>query len=212
MSRIATPIRSTETFFTPPVTAKQTATSFFRRGQIIPLYPNTIWQIDRGILQLRTQNDQGDITVLGWLQAGGFWGKFMTQLETVEAIAFADTTLQNYAAAQVHESLDLQQCMLRQTLQRLHQSEYLLAIAGLKRIESRLVSLLFFLKQEMGNNKGDMTLIRYRFTHKNLADAIGTTRVTVTRLFKEFQTQGWLTLDGDRHLLIANDYIPKQIF
>jgi CRP-like cAMP-binding protein len=64
----------------------------------------------------------------------------------------------------------------------------------------------------MGINKGDMTLIQYRFTHKNLADAIGTTRVTVTRLFKEFQTQGWLALDGDRHLLIANDYIPEQIF
>ncbi|NJN74512.1 MAG: Crp/Fnr family transcriptional regulator [Limnothrix sp. RL_2_0] len=199
-------------FFTPPVTAQQTATSFFRRGQIIPLYPNTIWQIERGILQLRTQNDQGDITVLGWLQAGGFWGDFLTQLETVEAIAFADTTLKDYATEQIYASLDLQQYLLRQTLRRLHQAEYLLAIAGLKRIESRLVSLLFFLKQEMGNNKGKMTLIRYRFTHKNLADVIGTTRVTVTRLFKEFQTQGWLVLDDDRHLLIANDYIPEQIF
>lgn len=212
MSRIATLTRPTDTFLTPTVTAQQTSKSFFRRGQIIPLYPNTIWQVDQGILQLQTQNDQGDITVLGWLQQGGFWGKFMTRLETVEAIAFADTALQNYAAAQIHESLDLQQYLLRQTLQRLQQSEYLLAIAGLKRIESRLVSLLLFLKREMGRNKGEMTLIQYRFTHKNLADAIGTTRVTVTRLFKEFQTQGWLALDGDRHLLIANDYIPEQIF
>jgi CRP-like cAMP-binding protein len=212
MSRIATPTRPTDTLFTPPVTAQQTSKSVFRRGQIIPLYPNTIWQIDQGILQLRTQNDQGDITILGWLQQGSFWGKLMTQLETVEAIALADTSLQNYATAQIHASLDLQQHLLRQTLQRLHQSEYLLAIAGLKRIESRLESLLFFLKQKMGINKGDMTLIQYRFTHKNLADAIGTTRVTVTRLFKEFQTQGWLALDGDRHLLIANDYIPEQIF
>lgn len=212
MSRIDTPTKPTETFFTPPITPQQTSKSFFRRGQIIPLYPNTIWQVDQGILQLQTQNDQGNITVLGWLQKGGFCGKFMTQLETVEAIAFADTTLQNYAAAQIHASLDLQQYLLRQTLHRLHQSEYLLAIAGLKRIESRLVSLLFFLKQEMGRNKGEMTQILYRFTHKNLADAIGTTRVTVTRLFKEFQTQGWLSLDGDRHVLIANDYIPEQIF
>jgi CRP-like cAMP-binding protein len=36
-----------------------------------------------------------------------------------------------------------------------------------------------------------------------LANAIGTTRVTVTRLLGEFQTQGKVSLDGDRHLVIA---------
>ncbi|MEB3225898.1 MAG: Crp/Fnr family transcriptional regulator [Synechococcus sp.] len=177
----------------------------FLRGQVVPRYDRYLWQVERGMLQLRSHTPEGTMTVLGWLQRGGFWGSLTTQLESIEAIALVDSNLIGYSTEDLQNSPFLQRELLQQTLQRLQQAEYLLAIAGLKRIEDRLISLLLLLKTEMGVPGETMTRLRYRFTHQHLADTIGTTRVTVTRLFKEFQQQGWLKVDGDRHILIHND-------
>ena len=177
----------------------------FLRGQVIPRYSQDIWQVERGVLQLRSHTPEGAVTVLGWLQKGSFWGSFMTKLEGIEAIALVDSRLVRHSAKAVKQSPSLQQELLQQTLQRLRQAEYLLAIAGLTRIEDRLISLLLLLKDEMGKSEATITRLRYRFTHQHLADTIGTTRVTVTRLFKEFQQQGWLKIDGDRHILLLDN-------
>ncbi|MBV5259473.1 Crp/Fnr family transcriptional regulator [Synechococcus moorigangaii CMS01] len=177
----------------------------FLRGQIIPRYSQDMWQVERGILQLRSHTPEGTVTVLGWLQQGSFWGSFTTRLDSSEAIALVDSRLIRYSAEDINQSPKLQQELLQQTLQRLQQAEYLLAIAGLKRIEERLISLLLLLKTEMGQPTASMTRLPYRFTHQHLADTIGTTRVTVTRLFREFQDQGWLKIDGDRHILLLDD-------
>jgi CRP-like cAMP-binding protein len=41
-----------------------------------------------------------------------------------------------------------------------------------------------------------------RLTHQMLANAIGTTRVTITRLLGDLQSQGRISFDSDRHLVI----------
>ncbi|AFY37426.1 putative transcriptional regulator, Crp/Fnr family [[Leptolyngbya] sp. PCC 7376] len=191
--------------------AQETSLYSFRRGQKIPKIQSQIWQIERGIVQLQTNSPQGDVTVLGWLQDGDFWGGSLTRLETIEAIALKDCLLKRFTSEELQASSRLQQNLLAQTVHRLQQSEYLLAIAGLKRIEDRLISLLLFLKQELGQTQDETIRLRCRFTHQNLADVIGTTRVTVTRLFKNFQNQGWLTFDDNRHLIITKNYQPEKI-
>ncbi|MGA1262719.1 MAG: Crp/Fnr family transcriptional regulator [Prochlorothrix sp.] len=41
-----------------------------------------------------------------------------------------------------------------------------------------------------------------RLTHQHLANALGTTRVTITRLMGQLRREGWLEIDEDRHLLL----------
>lgn len=76
-------------------------------------------------------------------------------------------------------------------------------------IEECLIQLLLLLRQELGQTDAENIRIRCRFTHQNLAAAIGITRVTVTRLLKEFQAKHWLYFDGDRHLIITKKLSPK---
>jgi len=92
--------------------------------------------------------------------------------------------------------------MLNQMIRRQQQTESLLAIAGIKRVEERLQQLLQLLKREMGEPIAQGSRLKIRLTHQNLANAIGTTRVTVTRLLGEFQRQGAVSSDCDRHLII----------
>jgi CRP-like cAMP-binding protein len=39
-------------------------------------------------------------------------------------------------------------------------------------------------------------------THQQLANAIGTTRVTMTRLINQLRDEGWLEIDRNRYIIL----------
>ncbi|MFQ3585958.1 MAG: Crp/Fnr family transcriptional regulator, partial [Cyanobacteriota bacterium] len=82
------------------------------------------------------------------------------------------------------------------------QTEALLALAGRRRVEERLRQLLSLLAVELGSPVAGGVRIQVRLTHQDLANVIGTTRVTITRLLNRFRQQGWITLDKHRHLVL----------
>jgi CRP/FNR family cyclic AMP-dependent transcriptional regulator len=52
-------------------------------------------------------------------------------------------------------------------------------------------------------NGGDASLVKLTLTHEEIAEMIGTTRETVSRLFSEFKKKQWVQLKGST-LLIRN--------
>ncbi len=176
---------------------------FYDRGDEIPLVSEGIWQVYRGTVQLSQLSTYGDEILLGWAQNSAFFGLWLTHIEPYQAKALSELYLKWYPLREIESTPQLAQFVLTHVVQRMRQTEALLAIAGLKRVEDRLVQLLHLLKTEMGQSVTGGTRLGVRLTHQNLASAIGTTRVTVTRLLGEFQRQGWLSLDSDRHLIIS---------
>jgi CRP-like cAMP-binding protein len=65
-----------------------------------------------------------------------------------------------------------------------------------------LQQLLQWLQQEMGETTPQGTRIGIRLTHQELANAISTSRVTITRLMGKFQDQGILSFDQQRRMII----------
>lgn len=175
---------------------------FYDRGENIPLVRDGVWQVYRGMAQLSQISENGEEILLGWVQSSTFFGLSLTHLEFYRAKALSEVYLKWYTLAEVEASPQLTQLMLRQVIRRQQQIEALLAIAGLKRVEERLQQLLQLLKREMGQPFELGSRLSVRLTHQNLANAIGTTRVTVTRLLGEFQRQGLVSLDSDRHIII----------
>lgn len=177
---------------------------FYERGDEIPLVAEGIWQVYRGITQLSQISSQGEETLLGWAQPSTFFGLWLTHIECYQAKALSEVYLRWYPLNDIEASPALANMILNQVVRRMRQTEALLAIAGVKRVEDRLQQLLQLLKQEIGETVEGGTRLGVRLTHQNLASAIGTTRVTVTRLLGEFQRQGWVSFDSDRHLIISN--------
>jgi CRP-like cAMP-binding protein len=58
------------------------------------------------------------------------------------------------------------------------------------------------LGQEMGTPSADGVRLQVRFTHQHLAHIIGSTRVTIHHILKDFQRQGLICLDAKRHIVI----------
>jgi len=176
---------------------------YYDKGETIPLVPEGVWQVYRGIAQLSQFNERGEETLLGWAIASTFFGLWLTQVEDYQAKALTESYLKWYTVAELESSTTISSLMLNHIIRRLRQTEALVAIAGLKRVEDRLIQLLTLLKTEMGEpSEGGGTRLIARLTHQNLANSIGTTRVTITRLLGEFQRQRLINIDNERHIII----------
>ncbi|MDJ0844162.1 Crp/Fnr family transcriptional regulator [Crocosphaera sp.] len=184
---------------------------FYERSETIPLITEGIWQVYRGIAQLSQLSPQGEEILLGWAQPGTFFGSCLTYIDSYQVKGLSDLYLKWHSLEEVNNSTDLSQMAFQQLTRRMRQTEALLAIAGLKRVEDRLQQLLYLLQQELGETTEVGIRIKVRLTHQNLAGAIGTTRVTVTRLLGEFQRQGWLSFDSDRHIIITSVNCDTQV-
>ncbi len=184
---------------------------FYDRGEKIPLIAQGIWQVCRGVVQLGTFELSGKETLLGWVQPLNFFGLWLTSIETYQAQALSDVYLKWYALSEIENSPHLSQTILHQVVNRIRQSEALLAIAGLQRVEARLIELIRLLAKEMGQPIDNGTRLSVRFTHQNLANAINTTRVTITRLLGDLQRQNLISFDGDRHLIIPPRFNDRDL-
>jgi CRP-like cAMP-binding protein len=81
------------------------------------------------------------------------------------------------------------------------QTEELFSIVRSERVYSRLDKLLIWLGNKFGQSVPQGKLIDLRLTHQNLAELIGTTRVTVTKLLKELEEEGKI-IRQQRHYII----------
>jgi CRP-like cAMP-binding protein len=174
----------------------------YDRGEEIPLVEQGVWQVYRGVVQLSQLSINGEEILLGWAQPSTFFGLWLTHIESYQAKTLSEVYLRWYPLSEIESSAHLSHNILNQVVRRIRQTESLLAIAGLRRVEERLQELLNLLKKELGQPVAQGTRLGVRLTHQNLANAIGTTRVTVTRLLGDFQRQGTIGLDSDRHLII----------
>ncbi|MBW4653225.1 MAG: Crp/Fnr family transcriptional regulator [Kaiparowitsia implicata GSE-PSE-MK54-09C] len=176
----------------------------FRSGQDIALHPNELWIVCRGVVQLGTFYDTGDEALLGLACSSMPFGLPMTLIRPYHAIALTDVDLMRLTWSEVEQSPMLAQGVLQHTVRRLRQTEAVLAMVGYRRVEDRLRHLLLLLKREVGQPMGNETRISVRLTHQQLANAIGTTRVTVTRLISQLREEGWLTIDSNRHFILPS--------
>lgn len=190
--------------FTSPEEKTERRLHFFERGEDIPLISQGVWQVKKGVVQLKINNAQGEETLLGWVHSDNFLGLWFTALDSFQAKSLSDVQLHWYSIAEIEKNSVLAQKMLSQVVKRIQQSEQLLAIAGIRKVEDRLIKLLQLLGQEIGENKDSGIRLKVRLTHQNLANSIGTTRVTITRLLGDLQKQGFINLDSSRHIVIRN--------
>jgi CRP-like cAMP-binding protein len=174
----------------------------YHKGEIIPLNPETIWQVRSGLVKLTTFCHRGQEVLVGLAGASSAFGSSLTALPFYAATALADTQLWCIPLTEFATSPQLKQRLLPQISQRLKQTESLLAVCGQTRLEDRLHSLLQLLKQEIGQPVADGTRLSVRLTHEELATACCTTRVSITRLLKQLQQQKKLSVDSQYHLIL----------
>lgn len=182
------------------------------RGDFIPLSQGGAWQVCRGWVQLSTIAVSGEERILGWFGSSTWLSTWLTLHAAHQAKALSDTVLVWYSRIEIENSTELCQSLLPQTGKQLRQIESLLATLKHKRVEDRLSQLLNLLKQEMGEPVAQGIRLAARLTHEDLANSIGTCRVTVTRLLGRLKQQGQIEIDTRGHLILLFNSDRSGIF
>jgi CRP-like cAMP-binding protein len=180
---------------------------FHTKGDEIPLFPEGVWQVTQGLVQLSANYEDGEQVLFGWAGAGAWFGTPGSDTLDYQAIALSPVHLRWLRLDEIEGSMRLSQMLLPQLAKRLRQAELLLIVNGRRHTIDRLRGLLSLLGLEFGEPlPNGQTRIGYKLTHQQLASAIGTTRVTVSRMMAQFQAKGYITLDKHRHPILDNSY------
>lgn len=176
----------------------------FLKGEIIPLNPQVIWQVCKGVVKLNTMSENGEEVLVGLAGPSMPFGTDLTSLPTYQATALSEVELVCFSVTDIAASPHLAQSILPQINKRLRQTEALLAISGQRRVKARFLQLLQLLKTEIGQQMDQGTRLSVRFTHQDFADACSTTRVTITRVLGKLQEQGEITIDSKNHIILKD--------
>ncbi|HEY9710344.1 MAG TPA: helix-turn-helix domain-containing protein, partial [Oculatellaceae cyanobacterium] len=175
------------------------------KGEIIPLESQAVWLVHRGLVKLSTMGERGEEILVGLVGPSLPFSSGMTSLNTYQATALSEKVeLVSISVSEIAASSRLSQAILPKINQRLRQTEFLLAISGRRQIKERLDYLLLFLKKEIGQKVAQGTRLKVRLTHQDLADACGTTRVTITRLLGKLQKAGKIAFDSKHHIIFRD--------
>jgi CRP-like cAMP-binding protein len=166
----------------------------FRRRELMPVQNDTLWQLQSGAVRVHTVTENGKGITLGLWGAGDIVGQPLVCNEPclIECLANVNATV--LAASQ---RANLQSALLAH----LHQMQELLEIRQ-GRMQDRLESLLNLLARKFGHPTEHGLLIQHRLTHHDMAETVGTTRVTVTRLFQDLEQAGVIAYSPKNHLIL----------
>jgi CRP-like cAMP-binding protein len=152
-----------------------------RRGDTVPLPTGVLWRIEGGLLRAITWDERrGVISTLGLFGAGDLVGEPLAGTDPYELECLTDATL-SYVPPILWSGV------MESLFQHVRQTEELLAMARIVSMRERVKCLLYWLGDRFGRITNEGLEISLRLTHQHLADLLGTSRVTVTRILSEFQ-------------------------
>ena len=176
-------------------------------GSAVPLLRNHLWLVVRGMVKLTCITEHGDDLVLGLAGANEPFGEPLTNVDLYEATTLCDTDLLCLSMDEVESTPHLAMALVRAMASRMRQSEALISLWGLRRVEERVRGFLELLAEEYGQPCDQGLRLNLRFTHQEIASALSTTRVTVTRVLGMLRDEGWLQLDDQRQLVVS--HLPR---
>jgi CRP-like cAMP-binding protein len=183
----------------------QRALKTFKKGEKVPLDTKNIWIVYSGYMQVSTLHASGDESILGFLGPLMPVSLKLSFLATYEAIALTDVELLQFSVEEIENSPELLHAINLQTIRCLRQAEALLWANGKRPIIDRLRDFLYLIAREFGQSTAEGVRIDFRLRHYQIANAIGTTRVTASRFLRELREQGVFHVGKDKHMYIRTN-------
>lgn len=189
--------------------------SFQRRGLVnlpagssVPLLRKHLWLVVRGMVKLSAVSEQGEPLLLALVGPDEPFGDSLSCQELLEATTLVDSDLLCLPLAELPERPELALTLVQALSQRCRQSEALVALLGLRLVEERIRGFLELIANDYGQPCDQGLRLPFRLTHQDLASAMNTTRVTVTRIIGQLKEEGWLIGDAQRHLVVS--HLPRR--
>ena len=175
---------------------KTTGTTYKRR-EMLPRKTNYLWKIESGVVRSLTWNEDGQVICSGLWAEGDLIGSELSKLFPYEMECLTDVQLIEIPRSQWGDHVDV-------IIRRNQTSEFLLKIAHSRAKDEALRLLLSWLNDRFGeDDQRHGRLIGLQLTHQEIAELIGSTRVTVTRIINDLEKIGFLSRKGRKLRFLA---------
>jgi CRP-like cAMP-binding protein len=169
----------------------------FAPSELIPLKTGFYWLLQQGIVKTCTWTEAGHPITLGYWGAKDIVGQ---PLSLVEPCRITCLTEVQALLIPVHKIGKVSSFIYRHV----QQTEELLYILRSDKMYERLRKMLFWLGQKFGTEIEIGRLIEMHITHQDLAEVIGATRVTVTKLVNQLEKEGFLSRPERNTIVLLN--------
>ncbi|MEQ8974587.1 MAG: Crp/Fnr family transcriptional regulator [Coleofasciculus sp. C1-SOL-03] len=170
----------------------------FNRKDLLSLSSDYLWKIEQGIVRSLTWNEEGQLVTLGFWGPGDVVGRRLSRIKPYQVVC-----LTRVQASQIPlESQSLPEALLIHAWK----SEELLNILHQHSAYARLLHLLEWLSCQFGQTVPQGKLLNFHLTHQDIAETIGTTRVTVTRLINRLEQEGRIVRSRRNLILTTGEH------
>jgi CRP-like cAMP-binding protein len=172
----------------------------------------SFFMIVEGRIKVTILGDDGREIILSVLGPGDFFGEMAlldNEPRSASAIASEDSELMvlNRSDFQsvVAGSTRVMQGLIKALTSRLRKANHQISTLALLDVYGRVARVILDMARDDGRRLKDGSIAFRRATHQEIANRIGTTRETVTRMLKDLQRQGLIRVDG-REIVLEPDF------
>lgn len=170
-------------------------TTFFHAGESLPNGSDYLWLIMDGVVKTYSMTDQKTPITLGFWGKKDVVGKSLSNIDSYRA-----KCISNVKAIAINQ--DRWKNFLTELMYNQQQTQQLTYIIHNNRIAKRLWLFLTWLASKFGKAIKQGKLIDFNLTHQELADAIGATRITVTKILNQFEREGLILRPKTKCIII----------
>ncbi|OWY68336.1 replication/maintenance protein [cyanobacterium TDX16] len=182
----------------PTITiAENLSQQMFKRHDSIPLKSERLLHIERGVVRTVTWSEEGTVMTLGYWGTGDVIGQPLSNIQPYQVECITSVEVSYVPSYQ-------REWVLTAICQHVQQAEELLSIIRQTNARARLLQMLLWLARKFARPVERGRLIDLRLTHQEIAEFIGMTRVSVTRLLSQLEQEGIIDRPR-RHFIVLLD-------
>ena len=170
------------------------------------------FMILEGRIKVTILGDDGREVILSLLGSGDFFGEMAlldNEPRSATAIAVEDTELlslhRNDFQSVLTDNRSITVGLIKVLTARLRRANHQISTLALLDVYGRVARVIVDMAREEGRRLKDGRIAFRRATHQEIANRIGTTRETVTRMLKDLERQGLIHIDG-KEVVVQPDF------
>ena len=168
--------------------------------------------ITEGRIKVTILGDDGREVILSVLGPGDFFGEMAlldNEPRSATAIAVEESELlslhRNDFQTVLNDNKSITSALIRVLSARLRRANHQISTLALLDVYGRVARVIVDMAREEGKRLRDGRIAFRRATHQEIANRIGTTRETVTRMLKDLERQGLIHVEG-KEIIVQPDF------
>jgi CRP-like cAMP-binding protein len=165
-----------------------------------------------GRIKVTILGDDGREVILSVLGPGDFFGEMAlldNEPRSATAIAVEESELlslhRNDFQSVLNDNRSITNALIRVLSARLRRANHQISTLALLDVYGRVARVIVDMAREEGKRLRDGRIAFRRATHQEIANRIGTTRETVTRMLKDLERQGLIHVEG-KEIVVQPDF------